>query len=246
MSDDSSKLGDDDQKGVVIPFQAGETLPPVADDQRHNLRIIEAILFASAEPVSSNALLSRLPDDTDVDLLVRQLQEIYKGRGVQLVAVAHGWAFRTADDLSFLLQREAIESRKLSRAALETLGIIAYHQPVTRAEIEDIRGVSISKGTLDVLMETGWVRMRGRRRVVGRPITYGTTSVFLDHFMLNDVGDLPGLGELKGAGLLDSNMPANFQIPLPNGDDSLRDDEDPLDDDDLQMIADLIAEDEDG
>jgi len=125
---------------------------------------------------------------------------------------------------------------------LETLAIIAYHQPVTRAEIEEVRGVSISKGTLDVLMETTWVRMRGRRRSPGRPVTYGTTAAFLDHFMLREIADLPGLDELKGSGLLDSAIPANFAIPLPNDADELREDEDPLDQDDLQMMADLIAE----
>ncbi|MEP3266301.1 MAG: SMC-Scp complex subunit ScpB, partial [Hyphomicrobiales bacterium] len=184
------------------------------------MRIIEAILFASADPVSSHALASRLPEGTDVEMLVCELKRYYSSRGINLVSVAGGWAFRTADDLSFLLQREAVESRKLSKAALETLAIIAYHQPVTRAEIEEIRGVSISKGTLDVLMETTWVRMRGRRRSPGRPVTYGTTPGFLDHFMLEGVSDLPGLDELKGAGLLDSAMPASFKMPLPNDDDA--------------------------
>ncbi len=142
------------------------------------------------------------------------------------------WAFRTAEDLNFLLRREETDTRPLSRAALETLSIIAYHQPVTRAEIEEVRGVSISKGTLDVLMEAGWVRMRGRRRTPGRPVTYGTTEAFLDHFGLESLGDLPGLEELKGAGLLSSRVPASFQVPMPF-DGSLREDEDPLDPDDL-------------
>lgn len=229
--------------GIVIPFQNSEPAE-LCESQRHNLRIIEAILFASAEPVSTHALISRLPEGANVDILLEELKKHYAGRGVTLVSVAGGWAFRTADDLSFLLQSEAVESRKLSRAALETLAIIAYHQPVTRAEIEEIRGVSISKGTLDVLMETSWVRMRGRRRSPGRPVTYGTTPEFLDHFMLKEVSDLPGLEELKGAGLLDSAMPANFKMPLPNDDSDLHEDEDPLEADDLLMMADLIAEDE--
>ena len=232
-----------DNSGNVIPFQNGEA-GEALDDQRYNLRIVEAILFASSEPISTHALSTRLPEGTNVEELLEDLKTHYAGRGVTLVSVAGGWAFRTADDLSFLLQSEAVESRKLSRAALETLAIIAYHQPVTRAEIEEIRGVSISKGTLDVLMETKWVRMRGRRRSPGRPVTYGTTSEFLDHFMLEGVGDLPGLEELKGAGLLDSAMPSNFKMPLPDDDDALREDEDPLDADDLLMMADLIAEDE--
>ena len=241
---DQQEISQQSESAVVIPFQPADE-EPLSDDQRHNLRIVEAILFASSEPITAIAIQNRLPDGTDVAALLNELQRQFKGRGVSLVQVAGGWAFRTADDLSFLLQREAKETRKLSRAALETLAIIAYHQPVTRAEIEEVRGVSISKGTLDVLMETGWIRMRGRRRAPGRPVTYGSTSAFLDHFMLDGVQDLPGLDEIKGAGLLDSAMPSSFQIPLPNDDDALQDDEDPLeDDDDLLMMADLIAEDE--
>ena len=246
MSDDEKPdtLPNAADSAVIIPLHAGDADLNV-DDQRHNLRIVEALLFASSEPVTAIAMQNRLPDDAYVPALLEELARHYKGRGVNLVQVAGGWAFRTADDLSFLLQREAKETRKLSRAALETLAIIGYHQPVTRAEIEDVRGVSISKGTLDVLMETGWVRMRGRRRAPGRPVTYGTTAAFLDHFMLDGVQDLPGLDEIKGAGLLDSAMPSNFQIPLPNDDDALQEDEDPLEDeDDLLMMADLIAEDE--
>lgn len=243
MSDDHDGLKIE-ETAVVIPFQRGNKAP-LSDDQFGNLRILEAVLFASAEPLNVATLSVRLPDDADVRALLDELQSSYAGRGVTLVQVAGGWAFRTADDLSFLLQHEAVESRKLSRAALETLAIVAYHQPVTRAEIEDIRGVSISKGTLDVLMETEWVRMRGRRRTPGRPITYGTTPAFLDHFMLDGIKNLPGLDELKGAGLLDSAMPTNFQIPLPNDSDTLHEDEEPLDDgDDLLMIVDLIEEDE--
>jgi segregation and condensation protein B len=140
--------------------------------------------------------------------------------------------FRTAGDLSFLLSREAVEQKRLSRAALETLAIIAYHQPVTRADIEEIRGVATSRGTLDVLLETGWIRMRGRRRAPGRPVTYGTTEAFLVHFGLDTVGDLPGAEELKAAGLLDSRIPPNFSIPEPSGTDGLAADEDPLEDGD--------------
>jgi segregation and condensation protein B len=145
---------------------------------------------------------------------------------------ADKWAFRTAEDLGFLLRREQTDTRALSRAALETLSIIAYHQPATRAEVEEVRGVATGKGTLDLLMEAGWVRMRGRRRTPGRPVTYGTTEAFLDHFGLESLADLPGLEELKGAGLLSNRLPPSMQIPLPF-DGALRDDEDPLDPDDL-------------
>ena len=150
-------------------------------------------------------------------------------RGVNLVRVNRQWLLRTAPDLGWLLARGAAEPRKLSRAALETLSIIAYHQPVTRAEIEDIRGVAISKGTLDVLLETGWVRLRGRRKAPGRPVTYGTTEAFLSHFGLERVGDLPGLDDLKRAGLFDGRLPPGFGVPAPNDDSALMEDEEPLD-----------------
>jgi segregation and condensation protein B len=146
------------------------------------------------------------------------------------VRVAGKWAFRTADDLSFLLEKQAVEQRRLSRAALETLAIIAYHQPVTRAEIEEIRGVSTSKGTIDVLLETGWIKLRGRRRAPGRPVTYGTTESFLEHFGFDQIQDLPGLNELRGAGLLDSSLPPGFSMPNPDDAPTLRDDEEPLED----------------
>jgi segregation and condensation protein B len=204
----------------------------VAEIRERNLRILEALLFASEEPVDLNAIKPFLSDAADVDSLIDELQAHYARRGVNLVQRGSKWAFRTAEDLNFLLRREETDTRPLSRAALETLSIIAYHQPVTRAEIEEVRGVSISKGTLDVLMEAGWVRMRGRRRTPGRPVTYGTTEAFLDHFGLESLGDLPGLEDLKGAGLLSSRVPASFQVPMPF-DGSLREDEDPLDPDDL-------------
>jgi len=192
------------------------------------LRMIEALLFASAEPLSAEELKARLPEGSAVEALLEELQKTYAARGVNLVRVAGKWAFRTAEDLAFLMHRDMEEQRKLSRAALETLAIIAYHQPVTRAEIEEIRGVSTSKGTLDVLLETTWIRMRGRRRTPGRPVTYGTTEAFLEHFGLDTVKDLPGLEELKGAGLLDSAVPASFLVPSPSDDPALTEDEDPL------------------
>ena len=201
---------------------------PRADRNQH-LRIVEAIVFASAEPVDVAHLKGFLPEGTDIAGLLADLQANYTNRGVNLVEVAGKWLFRTSDDLSYLLRREKLEERKLSKAAMETLAIIAYHQPMTRAEIEDIRGVAISKGTLDQLLEIGWVRMRGRRKTPGRPVTYGTTDGFLSHFGLNEVGDLPGLQELKGAGLLDANLPPGFDIPMPRSSDDLLPDEDPLD-----------------
>lgn len=194
------------------------------------LRVLEAVLFAAREPLDDAALEQYFPAKEDIAPLLDELQNLYTGRGVNLTRVAGKWAFRTAPDLSFILERHAVEPKKLSKAALETLAIIAYHQPVTRAEIEEIRGVSTSKGTLDVMLEMGWVRMRGRRRAPGRPVTYGTTDMFLEHFGFDNIKDLPGLAELKGAGLLDSNLPAGFTIPDPNDAAALLPDEDPLGD----------------
>jgi segregation and condensation protein B len=181
--------------------------------QPDDLRVAEALVFAAAEPVEDAVLAARL---------------LYAGRGVNLVRAAGRWMFRTAPDLAWLLARETQEKRKISRAAIETLAIVAYHQPVTRADIEDIRGVAVSKGALDVLMEAGWVRMRGRRKAPGRPITYGTTPGFLIHFGLDSIGDLPGLDELQGAGLFDGRLPAGFGVPQPDDTDALRPDEEPL------------------
>ena len=192
------------------------------------VRIAEALLFAAAEPLPEAQIAARMPEGVAVAQVLATLREDFSTRGVRLVRVGSKWLFRTADDLGWLLSASGREVRKLSRAALETLAIIAYHQPATRAEIEDIRGVAISKGTLDVLMETGWVRPRGRRRAPGRPITYGTTEAFLLHFGLEAIADLPGLEELRGAGLFDGRLPAGFSVPLPI-DATLRDDEDPLD-----------------
>jgi len=199
--------------------------------KERNLRILEALLFASAEPLAAREMSPYLGEGADIEALLAELSGRYASRGVNLVRRGDKWAFRTAEDLAFLLRREEQENRPLSRAALETLAIIAYHQPATRAEIEEVRGVATGKGTLDLLMEAGWVRMRGRRRTPGRPVTYGTTDAFLDHFGLENLSDLPGLDELKGAGLLSGRLPPSMQIPLPF-DGPLRDDEDPLDPDD--------------
>lgn len=219
----------------VVMEAAGESdavvhIHPRADRSQH-LRIVEAILFAAEAPVAIEKIQSFFPEGTDVLALLTDLQQNYANRGVNLIQVAGLWTIRTAEDLSFVLRRETYEQKRLSKAALETLAIVAYHQPVTRADIEDIRGVAISKGTLDILMEIGWVRMRGRKRSPGRPVTYGTTDTFLSHFGLNELIDLPGLHELKGAGLLDANLPPDFEMPLPRSGDELAADEEPLDGD---------------
>jgi segregation and condensation protein B len=197
-------------------------------DRREQLRILEALLFAAAEPLGEPYLATHLCSKDDVSALLEELEGFYASRGINLTRVAGKWAFRTAEDLAYLLERHATEPRRLSKAAMETLAIIAYHQPVTRAEIEDIRGVAASIGTLDALMEIGWVRPRGRRRAPGRPITYGTTEQFLDHFGLDAIKDLPGLAELKGAGLLDGNLPPDFTVPEPTDAAALLPDELPL------------------
>jgi len=204
-------------------------------DRPEELRLIEALLFAAGEPLDEKILRSRLPEGVDIVAAMRRLQAEYAPRGVNLMRIAGKWTFRTANDLAWLLARESVEPKKLSRAANETLAIIAYHQPVTRAEIEDIRGVTVSKGTVDVLMETGWIRPRGRRKAPGRPLTFGTTQAFLEHFGLESIGDLPGLDELKGTGLLDGRLPAGFSVPLPSDDAGLREDEDPLEPGDLDL-----------
>ncbi|MDB5529293.1 MAG: Segregation and condensation protein [Devosia sp.] len=209
-----------------------------AEVAERNLRILEALLFASAEPLAPSDMAAYLGQGANAEALLAELARRYAPRGVNLVRRGDKWAFRTADDLGFLLRREQHATRPLSRPALETLSIIAYHQPTTRAEIEEVRGVSTDRNTLALLMEAGWVRMRGRRRTPGRPVTYGTTDAFLDHFGLESLGDLPGLEELKGAGLLSGRLPSTLQIPLPF-DGALREDEDPLDPDDLDGGRDL-------
>ncbi|WP_047307833.1 SMC-Scp complex subunit ScpB [Rhodopseudomonas palustris] len=199
------------------------------------LRLLEALLFASPEPLDQAALAKRMPEGVDVKAALKQLQDDYAHRGVNLVRIASKWTFRTAGDLAWLMTRESTETRKLSRAAIEMLAIIAYHQPITRAEIEEIRGVVTSKGTLDVLLETGWIKPRGRRKTPGRPLTFGTTEAFLSQFSLESLTDLPGLEELKGTGLLDTRLPTGFSVPTPSDDPALREDEDPLEPGDLDL-----------
>ena len=218
---------------VVMPDdEPDNAVQPRAEE----LRLLEAMLFASAEPLDEKSLAARLPQGTNVREALVRLQEEYATRGVNLLRIGGKWTFRTANDLSWLLSKETVETRKLSRAAIETLAIIAYHQPVTRAEIEELRGVSTSKWSVDVLLETGWIRPRGRRKSPGRPLTYGTSEAFLSHFGLDAVGDLPGLEELKGAGMLDGRLPPGFSVPVPSDDPALREDEDPLEPGDLDLV----------
>lgn len=193
-----------------------------------HLRLIEAILFASSEPQSPERLQRHLPEGADLGELLTDLQQLYANRGVNLVRVGKSWAFRTASDLGPYMQIQTTAKRKPNRAAIETLSIISYHQPVTRAEIEEIRGVGLSRGTLDLLLEMGWIKPRGRRRTPGRPVTWGTTEEFLDHFGLESLDDLPGLADLKAAGLLDARpaiaalsgkgkLAEEFDFPDPSG-----------------------------
>lgn len=196
-------MSDDDKQNEDV---AGET---------RNLRLLEALLFASAEPLPEALLAARLGPGADAGALLTELRRHYHGRGVNLVRVGGGWAFRTAEDLAPLLRREEEVGRKLSRAAIETLAIIAYHQPVTRGEIEQIRGVATSKGTLDILLELGWIRPGKRRETPGRPLTWVTTENFLDHFGLDGLRDLPGLEDLRAAGLLDSR-PSLYGVSAAN------------------------------
>lgn len=206
-------------------------------------RQVEALLFAAAGPLSIEDLAKRLPANADVEAAIAALRQDYEGRGIELANVAGRWRFQTAEDLAFLMTEEREEPRRLSKAAQETLAIIAYHQPVTRAEIESVRGVQASKGTLDVLLELGLVRMRGRRRSPGRPVTYGTTEVFLEHYGLAQLSDLPGMAEMKAAGLLSLDLPPDFNVPNPGG--LGLGEEDPLDSDDApEFHTDFLGEDD--
>jgi segregation and condensation protein B len=228
-------------------FEADEeikTAPPAdaGDERAQQLRLVEALLFASAAPLDQDAIAERLPKGADIAALVAQLGEDYRGRGVNLIFVAGGWTFRTAPDLADKLRLEKVVPRKLSRAGIETLAIIAYHQPVTRAEIEDIRGVAVSSGTLDVLMETGWIAPMGRRETPGRPVTWGVSDAFLSHFGLADRNDLPGIEELKAAGLIGprvtvlnegtGTLPFHPPEELPQPDEPEEEADEPLADDD--------------
>ena len=189
--------------------------PSLAEQER----MIEAVLFASSEPITLRELEQRLPRGSDVGEAMAFLRHRYQGRGVQVMKVGDAYAFRTAPDLGFLMNRETVETRKLSRAAIETLAIIAYHQPVTRAEIEEIRGVAVSRGTVDQLLEMEWIRFGRRKMTPGRPVTFVVTQEFLDHFGLESARDLPGLKELRSAGLLENRPPAGLLPTLGDGED---------------------------
>jgi segregation and condensation protein B len=205
--------------------------PPLAEQER----MVEALLFASAEPMSVAEMAARMPHGCDPAEAVQLLRRRYEGRGVTVARVGDAWAIRTAADLGYLMARETVETRKLSRAAIETLAIIAYHQPVTRAEIEEIRGVSVSRGTVDQLIELGWLRFGRRRMTVGRPVTYVVTQGFLDHFGLESARDLPGLKELREAGLLESRPPGEDAPDLPEDEtgELFEDEQEPGDEDEV-------------
>lgn len=200
------------------PSQSLFETPPLAEQER----MVEALLFAASEPVTIKHLEARLPHGCVVSQALEMLKTRYEGRGVRVVKIGDAYAFRTAPDLNFLMQHELVETRKLSRAAIETLSIIAYHQPITRAEIEEIRGVSLSRGTIDQLMELEWIKFGRRKMTPGRPVTFMTTNAFLDHFGLETTKDLPGLSELRAAGLLDNRIPMG-RDPLDGRDDDQSD-----------------------
>ncbi|MCB1360630.1 MAG: SMC-Scp complex subunit ScpB [Rhodobacter sp.] len=212
MTDETDRPGPADPNATPGLFP----VPPMGEQER----MVEAILFASAEPVSASELAKRLPEGCDVAEALVHLRSRYAGRGVHLVRVGDGWAMRTAPDLGWLMRTEQVETRRLSRAAIETLAIVAYHAPVTRAEIEEIRGVSLSRGTIDQLMEMGWIRFGRRRMTPGRPLTFVVTDAFLDHFGLETPRDLPGLKELREAGLLDSRGMPGVKPPEDDDEDS--------------------------
>src|SRR6201989_2150590 len=238
------RVSDAEAEDHLVTETEGHPAEPQARPEE--LRLLEALLFASTEPLDQATLAKRMPDGVDIKAALAQLQAEYSSRGVNLVRIANKWTFRTAGDLAWLMTRESTETRRLSRAAIEVLAIIAYHQPVSRAEIAAISGVGTLKGTLDVLLETGWIRPRGRRKTPGRPLTFGTTEGFLSQFSLEALNDLPGLDELKGTGLLDSRLPTGFTVPAPSDDPTLRGDEDPLEPGDLDLALAPAAEPESG
>jgi len=245
MSEDRVEKAAEGIESSVVSLTARLQSAPDGEAMEADLRLLEALLFAAVEPIDTQTLRERLPEEADVGALLARLARDYAGRGVNLVRVADRWRFQTALDLEPHLTDIKEAPRKLSKAALETLAIIAYHQPVTRAEIEDVRGVAVSKGTIDVLMELGWVRLRGRRRTPGRPVTYGSTEAFLAHFNLEDISDLPGRDDLKAAGLLDPRLPKDFEMPEPMMPDALTNEEDPLEDEeDANFFEDFLEEDE--
>ena len=207
----------DDMEHIEEKEESLFEAPPIAEQER----MVEAILFASSETVTVAEINARMPHGSDAAEALVYLRKRYEGRGVRVVKVGDAWAMRTATDLSFLMQKETVETRKLSRAAIETLAIVAYHQTVTRAEIEEIRGVSVSRGTVDQLLEMEWIRFGRRKMTPGRPVTFVVTQDFLDHFGLESARDLPGLKELRASGLLESRLPPSHMPTLGEGDEDL-------------------------
>jgi segregation and condensation protein B len=210
------------QEALAAEFEGkeGATVEAASDPATEEFaalkRMAEALLFAAVEPLDEKTIADRLPAHADIPALLAALEADYAQRGVKLLRLAGKWRFATAPDLAHILEKERVEPRKLSRAALETLAIIAYHQPCTRADIEDVRGVQVAKGSLDQLLEIGWVKIKGRREAPGRPVLYATTDAFLEHFGLETVSDLPGLADLKAAGLLEARLPPGFSVPMPS------------------------------
>jgi segregation and condensation protein B len=227
VSDPPEETGHEETGQEESLFRA----PPIGEQER----MVEAMLFASAEPLTLAEMAARMPHGCDPAEAVQNLRRRYEGRGVQVARVGDAWAIRTAADLGYLMARETVETRRLSRAAIETLAIVAYHQPVTRAEIEEIRGVSVSRGTVDQLIELGWIRFGRRRMTVGRPVTYVVTQGFLDHFGLESARDLPGLKELREAGLLENRPPDADAPELPEDDTGQLFEEEPSDDADRDV-----------
>lgn len=247
-NEDELDTDDDEQSDRVVPLTEDGDIPsldnPFAQEAAETLalRRLEALLFASPQPISEAVLAERVPG-ADIPALLEQLSQQYANRGIHLRQVDRKWQFVTAPDVANVLVEYRVQQRKLSRAALETLAIIAYHQPCSRADIEEVRGVAVAKGSLDQLLELGWIRIRGRREVPGRPVLYGTTSSFNEHFGLSDIGDLPGLTDLKAAGLLEARLPPGFEVPTPKSNDDEIADEDP--DMDAEFTADFHGEIED-
>ena len=245
MSKDRVEKASEGIESSIVSLTERLKTSPDGEVMEQEMRLLEALLFAAVEPIDVETLRERMPEDADVGALLARLARDYAGRGVNLVRVANRWRFQTAPDLESYLVDIKEAPRKLSKAALETLAIIAYHQPVTRAEIEDVRGVAVSKGTVDVLMELGWIRLRGRRRSPGRPVTYGTTESFLAHFNLETITDLPGRDDLKAAGLLDPRLPKDFEMPEPIMPDDLTVGEVPLEEEeDPEFFEDFLGEDD--
>ncbi|GJL94421.1 MAG: hypothetical protein DHS20C05_08260 [Hyphococcus sp.] len=243
---DEENTQEEEAKAPVAEV-APEDDAPIAEWNEEDLvehtRMVEALLFAAAEPLDEKSIADRLPVGADIALIVDRIATDYEKRGVTLQKIDKKWRFVTAADVAHILEKEKVTPRKLSRAALETLAIIAYHQPCTRADIEDVRGVAVSKGSLDQLLEIGWARLRGKRRdVPGRPTLYGTTESFLEHFGLENIEDLPGLADLKAAGLLDARLPPGFSVPAPSdGDDE---DIDAEDGEEAEFAQDFLSEEE--